>query len=208
MDVHSRTSLNIAISWLLILLMVLVLIREIILGQDLYAIAAVLAILIGLSPYLLKKKFGIGVPWFLEALVLVALLLHIAGNTFYLYRDWMYYDIITHILGTLVIALLFFLYLCILILHGKLQARAWLVALFVFTLALSVGALWEVGEFTLDHTAKTNSQHTWIDPDYGLMDTNMDLLINAISSAAVSIFAYVYLRRSSPEDFARRYVKP
>lgn len=60
-----------------------------------------------------------------------------------------------------------------------------------FCVAMTVGAVWEIFEFTMDMTFGLNMQKS------GLPDTMGDLIIDAVGSAIASLTGYLYLKRNS-----------
>jgi hypothetical protein len=200
MDIHRKTKMNSIISWVMVGLLLLVLMHEISIKQYLYAVGAVAAIIIAILPAVLKKNVRINLPWYLEFLILLALFLHILGNSLYLYHKISYYDIVLHILGTAIIAMMAFLFVYVLHFTGKIMVSIRLIGIFTFVFAIAIGALWEIGEFTLDHTMHTNAQFTWIDPAYGLWDTNTDLLFDALAGGIVAVLGMWYVQSVSPKE--------
>jgi hypothetical protein len=205
MDLHRKTTLNNAISWAMVLLLLAVLVNEIVLGQYVYAAGAVAAIIIAFLPAIISRNIKVNLPWYLEFLVLLALFLHILGNSLYLYRSIAYYDVIMHLLGTAIIALIAFLVVFVLHFTGKIKVSIRLIGIFTFIFALAVGALWEIAEFSLDQVMKTNAQMTWLDPAAGLKDTNTDLIFDALAGGIVAIIGMWYVKRISPKAM-RSYV--
>ena len=76
------------------------------------------------------------------------------------------------------------------------------VALFAFLFAVSVGALWEIFEFTMDQLAGTTMQKPMLGDPSGLTDTMWDLIVDTIGAAAVSILGWWYMHRGSQSFFA------
>jgi hypothetical protein len=79
------------------------------------------------------------------------------------------------------------------------QLRPGFVAFFAFLFALSMGALWEIFEFTVDQLFGQMMQTG------GLNDTMWDLIFDAAGAAAVSLFGWRYLG-SSRRSFIERWV--
>jgi hypothetical protein len=200
LELRRRTKINTLISYILMGLLVYVFVHEIVLRQHAYAVAALAAIAISLSPALIKHNYRISIPWYLEFLVVFSLLLHIAGNSFRLYDKIWYYDIIMHLLGSVVIALLGFLAVFVLHYTGKIKVSLRLIGFFTFIFAVAIGALWEISEFSIDHALRMNAQMTWIDPAAGLYDTNMDMIFDSIAGALVAIGGMLYVKGTSQEE--------
>ena len=61
------------------------------------------------------------------------------------------------------------------------------VALFTFALAVTVGTMWEISEFLMDHYFGLNMQRT------GLVDTMTDLMINAAGALIAATIAFLFV---------------
>ena len=56
----------------------------------------------------------------------------------------------------------------------------------VFSVGVTLGALFEIKEFISDNCIKTNQQH-------GLTDTNYDVVFNVIGSLIASVYSVVFI---------------
>ena len=65
------------------------------------------------------------------------------------------------------------------------------IAFITFCVAMMVGAMWEVFEFSMDIAFGLNMQKS------GLNDTMIDLVLNAVGGLIASLTGYVYLVRNS-----------
>ncbi|MEM4268217.1 MAG: hypothetical protein QXK37_05300 [Candidatus Woesearchaeota archaeon] len=196
---NKKTRLNLIVNYLLLWLLAYVAIHEIILGEYLYASAAISAIIVSFIPAFILRNYRITMPWLLEFLILLALSLHIIGNSFRLYHNLRYYDIMMHIFGTSVVAILAFHIVFALHYSGRIKVTVRMIGIFIFTFAIAIGALWEIGEFATDHLLLTNAQMTWINPAAGLFDTNTDLIFDTLAGAIVAIGGMNYIRRKEME---------
>jgi len=67
------------------------------------------------------------------------------------------------------------------------------VAMFVLTFATTLGVVWEVFEFLSDTLVRGSNMQL---RQYGVQDTMVDLIMNLIGAAAVSILVYLRSHRS------------
>ena len=67
------------------------------------------------------------------------------------------------------------------------------VALFAFTFAMAVGALWEVFEFAMDQMFGLQMQKPRLNDPSGLTDTMWDLSFDAIGAVLISAFGWWYM---------------
>jgi len=72
------------------------------------------------------------------------------------------------------------------------------VALFSFSFALAMGAVWEIFEFSMDASIGFNMQRT----DTGVFDTMSDLIVDTLGALFVCIAGYFYLKKD-PKIFKR-----
>lgn len=78
-----------------------------------------------------------------------------------------------------------------------LHMRPGFVAFFAFCFALSVGAIWEVFEFSMDQFFGMNMQKPMLGDPSGLTDTMIDLIVDAVGALLVSIAGYLYLKHGN-----------
>ena len=87
--------------------------------------------------------------------------------------------------------------------------RPGFVALFAFTFAVSVGALWEIVEFAADQLFGMQMQKPMLDDPSGLTDTMWDLIVDTLGAAVTSAFGWWHMkadRRSFIDGWTDRFV--
>lgn len=194
-------SLSTGISWLLKFLMIGLLPYELYLGQYLFAVATVSAIILSLVPSTLQRNYRMNLPFELDLLVTLSLFLHtFLGEGFDFYQKIWVWDIVLHAYGTAVVGLLGFITVYTLHYTGKLRLTIPLIGFFSFIFAMGVGGLWEIGEFAID---KTFNRHT----QDGLDDTMYDMIADMIGGIVVAVLGMIYVRYSKP-DARVRLAKP
>jgi len=67
------------------------------------------------------------------------------------------------------------------------------IALFAFTFAVSMGAVWEIHEFTMDNLLGWNMQRS------GLVDTMWDLIVDSIGALFAATISYFCIRTDESE---------
>jgi len=105
----------------------------------------------------------------------------------YYTRFW-WWDIILHTSSGIVLGLMGFLVLFTLYEEGKIKAKPITIAVFSFSFALAIGAVWEIFEFGMDNIFGMNMQKS------GLIDTMWDLIVDAIGALLASILGFFYLK--------------
>jgi hypothetical protein len=191
--------INTVISLFLKLLLISVLPLMIIEKQYLMATAAVVAIVLSFIPMILKRRSHISLPWIVDLLITLALYLHMGGVVFKWYQKYPNWDVMMHILGTSVIALLAFMLVFTLYYIGKISLSIGMIGFFTFIFAIGIGGLWELSEFGSDIFLGTNSQLG------SLLDTDMDLFWDAFAGLIVAILGMLYAKHT-PEDKIKKTI--
>ncbi|NLO49219.1 MAG: hypothetical protein GX111_13080 [Clostridiales bacterium] len=125
--------------------------------------------------------FSIGLPYVVLVLSLIAVFLHnIFGYYLKLYEKSRVFDRYLHAFGAFTFALLVYFILGRFIEYGG--SRTFL-ALYVLTLGVTVGTIFELFEFCMDIKEAANMQK-------GLRDTNTDMLFNLLGSFAAAVCAF------------------
>ncbi len=157
------------------------------------------------SPYIFERRYKIDLPIEIELTIIIFIYSSLyLGTIQQYYTLYWWWDIVLH--GGSAIALGLIGFLIVLSLHRseKIDARPILIALLTFSFALSIGALWEIVEFTMDNTYSVGIQQ------YGLVDTMLDLIVDAFGAFIASILGYIYLKEKETYFFrytVKKYIK-
>jgi hypothetical protein len=84
------------------------------------------------------------------------------------------------------------------------------VALFAFLFAVSVGALWEIFEFSMDRVFGTTMQKPMFQDPSGLTDTMWDLIVDTLGAFMISALGWWYMKRkvhSFVDVWIRRFIE-
>ncbi len=153
---------------------------------------ASLAFILSFFPSLLERNYKINLPIELEMILLLfifgSLLL---GEVHSYYTRFWWWDIALHTFSGLILGMIGFLIIYILNFDKKvhLHLTPGFIAVFSFTFALSLGAIWEIFEFSMDQIFGLNMQKS------GLLDTMGDLIVDSIGALVVSIGGYFYVKK-------------
>ncbi len=115
----------------------------------------------------------------------------------YYTRFW-WWDAVLHFSSGLALGFVGFLIIYALHKTGKLCTYPIVLAVFAFCFALSLGALWEILEFTSDQVFGTNMQKPMLGDPSGLTDTMFDLILDALGALLVSVSGYFYVKYRRP----------
>jgi len=162
--------------------------------------AFLVAIIIGitLSPAMLGRHFDVTVPAEFQLLAVLFMFasLFLGEIRRYYDRIW-WWDIALHASSGLLLGLFGFLLIYVLNQNRRIELhlRPVFMALFAFLFAVTVGALWEIFEFSMDQFVGTNMQKSMLGDDSGLTDTMWDLIVDALGALLISVFGWWYMKR-------------
>lgn len=172
-------------------------------GHWLTGLATAGVVVVALLPVTLSRRFSVYIPPEFESLAVVFVYasLFLGELRGYYLRFW-WWDTLLHTFSGFLLGILGFLLAHVL--NEKRQISLHMnpgfVALFAFMFALGTGALWEIFEFAMDQLFGLNMQKS------GLVDTMVDLIVDAIGALCISILGYIYLRRSQRDSFLERWI--
>ncbi len=158
-------------------------------------------------PLLLKRRLRVYVPPEFELVTIGFLFASLfLGSVHGYYERYWWWDVMLHTGSGFLLGVLGFLLVYVLNEDPdiRLHMRPAFVALFAFTFAVGLGALWEIFEFAMDQLFGWNMQKS------GLVDTMWDLIVDTVGAAVVSGIGFVYMRsgtRSFVEDWSLRFVE-
>jgi hypothetical protein len=169
------------------------------------AFVAVATFALTLVPMVVSRRIGIRLPVaFVVGSTLFIYATIFLGEAFDFYNRIWWWDIALHGGSALGFGMIGFAFAFMLFEGERYAAPAWALALFGFTVAVSIGALWEIFEFGMDQTFGTNMQKS------GLRDTMGDLILDVIGGAVGAVSGFLYLKELGFTAFATflgRYVE-
>lgn len=143
-------------------------------------------------PALLRRNYRLHLDPGLSLWVTAAVFFHTLGSAgFYGYFGW--WDHLTHALSASLVAGIGYITVRAIDLHTEeihLPGRVMFGYILIFVLA--VGAVWELFEYGLDRFAEVTDVMPPLS-QFGLEDTVMDLIFNAIGAVIVGTFGHLYL---------------
>lgn len=149
-------------------------------------------------PKLVQNKYDIYIPRiFSLAITFFIYATLFLGEIQDFYNRFWWWDMVLHAGSAIVIGLIGFVILLSLFKNEKVKASPFMIAVFSFCFAMSIGALWEIFEFFMDQTFSMNMQKS------GLMDTMTDLIVDAIGALVAATIGYYYLTRNKKVPLGR-----
>lgn len=161
-----------------------------------------------LGPVLLGERLPVHIPAEFQLLALLfsfaALFLGEARG--YYTRFW-WWDIMLHTGSGLLLGILGFLLVYVLNENrrAQLNMRPRFIALFAFTFAVGMGALWEIFEFSMDRLFGLNMQKPMLGDASGLTDTMWDLIVDTLGALVISVLGWWYMHRGN-ESFIEVWI--
>lgn len=172
--------------------------------QWLAAVTTAGVILVTLIPLLLGRRFRVFIPpeFELLAIAFVFASLFLGEVRGYYVRFW-WWDAVLHTASGFLLGILGFLLVFVLneTESVELHMKPGFVALFAFTFAVALGAVWEIFEFGMDSVFGMNMQKS------GLVDTMWDLIVDTIGAAVIAYLGHGYLRTSGSNSFLERWIR-
>ena len=164
------------------------------LGLSRWALAFVSFATLALSllPPLLAARWSLRLP--LPFLLFTTLFFFgsiFLGEAFDFYERLWWWDIALHGLSAVGFGLTGFLFVFMLFEGDRFAAPPSAIAFISFCVAMTVGAIWEIFEYTMDLSFGLNKQNS------GLNDTMGDLIVDALGGLIASVTGYFYLRRNA-----------
>ncbi len=159
--------------------------------QDwIWAFASFFAFILSMSPLFIERNFKISLPWIMELLIVIPLVLHVWGGVLNLYSI-PYYDKIAHFISSAIIAFLALIIIYVLDVYWEgLKMDLFMVGFFIVIFTIAIGGIWEILEFISDliivgaPTAQVS-----------LNDTMMDLIYDSMAGIIVGIGGTIGIRR-------------
>lgn len=151
---------------------------------------SIIVFILTFIPLLFQKRYKINLPIEIELITVLFIYATLfLGEVHGYYTLFWWWDLLLHTGSALTLGFIGFTIMFILYKGNKVSASPIIIAIFSFSFALSIGAVWEIFEFTLDNLLGLNMQKT------GLVDTMWDLIVDSIGALIASTFGYLYLKK-------------
>jgi hypothetical protein len=178
---------------------ILYLLYDLIRGDSGRYVWTIFAIALVLLPLAFEKYSGIYFPWDIKIIVVLSLLLHTMGEFHRWYYTLTHYDKISHIISSIGIAYLIFIFLIFIELYYGLKWKSNQAVFFIFIITISFALYWEWWELFSDHYY--GSKFFW-----NMQDGIGDAIANSAGAIVAAWDANQYLKRRSEEDIAKDFI--
>lgn len=144
---------------------------------------------LALVPIVFAEELGVRVPIpFVVAVAGFVFCSIFMGEMFDFYEKVWWWDIALHGLSAIGFGMVGFLFAFMLFEGDRFAAPAAALAVIAFSFGLSIGALWEIFEYTVDQVFGANMQKT------GLDDTMGDLIVDTLGAGIGAGSGYLYIK--------------
>jgi uncharacterized membrane protein YjdF len=192
-----REKIGIYLAYLMQMLIVVYAVYSVYTKDYIWAVWGLFAVILTLTPLMLKRRFNVTLPWELNFLIVLSLYLHVSGGV----RGWYqlfypFYDKMAHLVSSITIAVLGFVAAVIMDRYTEIKMNRPMIIFFVVILTMSLGAFWEITEFVSDQILGTQLQIC-------LEDTMYDLMFDLVGGIFIGVLGDAYLKRTPKERFFR-----
>ncbi|MBL1214047.1 MAG: hypothetical protein HND52_11870 [Ignavibacteriae bacterium] len=156
-----------------------------------------LLLLLTLTPTILYKRYKFVIPPEIEIIAIIFIFASgYLGDIREYYDKYWWWDKVLHFSSGILLGIVGFLIVYILnkIKRFMIYMKPAFVALFSFTFAVSIGAIWEIYEFAMDKFFDLGMQSHKLYSD--LEDTMWDIILDTLGAAIISILGYFYMSRN------------
>jgi len=190
-----REKIGIYLAYLMQMLIVVYAVYSVYTRDYFWAIWGFFALILTLTPLMLKRRFHVTLPWELNFLIVLSLYLSVSGNVQgWYYHFYPFYDKVAHLVSSITIAVLGFVAAVIMDRYTEIKMNRPLIVIFVIIFTMAIGSFWEITEFVSDNLFGTQLQP-------GLRDTMYDLIFDLAGGTIIGVLGDVYLKRMPKERF-------
>ncbi len=172
--------------WLILVISFLV---SMAMGRWSITFVSVATLILSMAPALLAERFHLRLPISLVAIIVVFVFSTMfLGEVFDFYERYWWWDVVLHGGSAIAFGMIGFLFVFYLFEGDRFAAPPIAMTFIAFCFAISIGAMWEIFEFSMDQLFGLNMQKS------GLIDTMWDLIVDVIGASLGSFVGYFYLK--------------
>ena len=138
-------------------------------------------------PILFEERMGVQLPITFAAMIVIFLFASLfLGEVGGFYERYWWWDVLLHSGSALGFGLIGYVLVFMLFEGDRFAAPPLALAFLAFSIAVTIGAVWEVFEFVMDQTFGMNMQKS------GLADTMWDIIVNIAGASIGATSGYFY----------------
>lgn len=146
-------------------------------------------LILSMAPTLLAERFHLRLPISLVAIIVVFVFSTLfLGEVFDFYERYWWWDVVLHGGSAIAFGMIGFLFIFYLFEGDRFAAPPIAMTFIAFCFAITIGAMWEIFEFSMDQLFGLNMQKS------GLIDTMWDLIVDVIGASLGSFVGFFYLK--------------
>ncbi|MEK6862171.1 MAG: ATP-binding protein, partial [Nanoarchaeota archaeon] len=166
-------------------------------GRKLVFAISILALIITILPFLLKKTFGIKIPAEFEIIIIFFIYgLFLLGEVNSFYKEFTFLSLLFNFASAIALGFIGLTVMHTLYKGDKIHASPQIIALFSFCFAVAIGTVWEFFEFSIDSLFGFTLQRT-------TGDTMKGIIANMVGALIVSGAGYVYIKKGNSNLISR-----
>ena len=148
-----------------------------------------IAIVLGVAPHVLRKKYDIQLSKKLRSGILLFLFSTIfLGEVYRFYEKFQWWDLALHLVAGFGLTVFGFIILNGIYSQSELKSTPWMTGFFAFSFTGLMAALWEVFEFTVDTFVESSNMQP------SNTDTMQDIIVALFAALVVVFFGVRYLK--------------
>jgi hypothetical protein len=142
---------EIMLSYILKFMLVLATIWACMQKDNFLIFSALLSVIAILMPALISKKWHLVLPLEIDLIVTAFIIVHfLLGEIGEFYIKYWWFDLLLHSYSGFIIGLIGFIWSYMLFSVNNVKSQPWFIATFSMSLAMAVGTIWEIFEFSMD----------------------------------------------------------
>lgn len=158
-------------------------------GQWLLVFSGAVVLVLTFTPAMLEHQLRVPLPVEFTLITCVFLFASFAlGEVRDFYERIWWWDLALHGIWAMITGFIGFLSLYVFYMTHRIRVAPIYMAILTFALAVAVGTIWEIFEFSMDWFFGFNMQRS------GLVDTMTDLMINAAGAVVAAAIGFYYVR--------------
>lgn len=170
-------------------------------------LGAVISLILSFIPDYIEKNQKVDIPDIIEIIIVIFIYAGVfLSAQFDLYYRFFWWDDFLHALSGVVLGFAGFFIMIKLNQKYRMKIRPILIVIFAFSVAISIGVIWEIFEFTMDALFGTTTQKWDLPSEFlligkefqgsGLRDTMSDLILNGIGAFTASALSHALYKSS------------